>query len=370
MARLDGRVVFVHGALPGERVRVRIEKDRARFAEATAVEILEPSLDRVSPRCPHAGLGEGDCGGCAWQHIDAGAQLVFKTEIVREQLQRMAGLADPPVLAAIASPSPWAYRHHVQVGVGDDGRAGFKSARSDRVVPIRECPISVPEIVDWLRVAPEELRPGRRWEIRRGWDRGAPLQVWTTARPGQRPAGEPALIEVSGRTFQVSPGSFFQVNVLLLDTLVASVLAAADVHPGERVLDGYCGVGLFSAFLADRASRVLAIESNGIAVDDARRNLEGLRVDLQVARLEQALPKWTAPIDVAVIDPPRAGCVRALPALLEKAPSRLVYVSCDPATLARDTRRLLEGGYELISAQPIDLFPQTHHIETIATFRR
>ncbi|MEQ8763452.1 MAG: class I SAM-dependent RNA methyltransferase [Planctomycetota bacterium] len=370
LARAEGKIVFVSGALPGEMVRVAIDESKDQFDRAHVVDVLEASPDRIQPPCPHAGVQEDSCGGCQWQHASYEAQLRFKREIVVEQLQRIARIETPQVEEAIPCPSPFGYRRHIQVALARDGRPGFRGARSDRVVPVDGCPIAVPQIDHWLSTT-SQLTGGQRFEIRSGDDEETPLQTWRSEHVANDLARtDPLTLRVKDRNFRVSVGSFFQSNALLVDSLVDLVLQSAAVASGERVLDGYCGVGLFSAFLAEDADKVVAVESSRTAVSDARVNLVDRRVELRAEMLERELPKIRGTFDVVVLDPPRSGCAKALPALIQKAPARIVYVSCDPATLARDTRVLLEAGYDLETVQPIDMFPQTFHIETVSTFRR
>jgi len=355
IGRVGGRVIFVRGGIAGEWVRVEISEDRGRFARARVIAVLEPSPDRVQPHCPHFGFEPDSCGGCTWQHIDYAAQVRWKTEIVREQLRRIGRIENAPVRDAIPSPDVWAYRNHVVFSVASDGRLGFQAARSNRVVPVDECHIIQPPLLDWLRSAGKR-KPGERVSVRSF---------------NLTPLRSTAMCQIKGALFRVSPNSFFQVNTSLVETLVDRVLGYLDLRGGETVLDAYCGVGLFGRFIAPVAGRVIGIESSQSAVADARYNLSQFdNVELHKGLVEQVLPSLAVRIDAAVLDPPRAGCGQVVQALIDKRVERLVYVSCDPATLARDTRQLLAGGYRLIKVQPLDMFPHTYHIETVSLLVR
>jgi 23S rRNA (uracil1939-C5)-methyltransferase len=351
-----GKAVFVRGGLPGELVRIAVADDRARFSRGRVIDVIEPSPDRITPPCPHFGFDAASCGGCQWQHIDYAAQLRYKTAIVREQLQRLGRLPDPPVRDIIPSPAVWHYRNHTQFHLTEDGRPGFQAARSHRVVPITECHIVEPALLDRVQVQPPAAPERLALRLGNTSDR---LPRATTFR-------------LKDAAFRVSDESFFQVNTSLIETLIDHVLGKIDPQPGDTILDAYCGVGLFSRFLAPRADRVIGIESSASAVRDFRVNLAAFdRVEVRQGLVEKVLAKLKLPLHAAVFDPPRAGCgPRVVEAVVARQIDRVVVVSCDPATLARDVRQLIDGGYQLIEAQPIDLFPHTYHIETVVLLRR
>jgi tRNA/tmRNA/rRNA uracil-C5-methylase (TrmA/RlmC/RlmD family) len=426
VARLEGRVVFVRHALPGERVRARVTEggDRARYLRADAVEVLVPSADRVAPPCPSA--GPGLCGGCDWQHATPAAQRDLKGQVVREQLRRLAGLdVEVTVEALPGDPDGLGWRTRVQHGVDDQGRLGYRRHRSHEVLAVAQCPISHPDLaavghldLRWPRVSRVDVAvapsTGERLVVvtpssaasRRPSlpDVTASVAVTgpATAQGGagrQRAVGEgseeserPAdgLTRVRGRTwlretvvagewrrdFRVTGAGFWQVHPAAAATFVAAVLAQLDPQPGERALDLYSGVGLFAAALADRvgpAGAVATIEGDLRAVADARRNLHELPgVSLRqgsVAGLLAAalgdLPGGRA--DVVVLDPPRAGAGRAIvERLCAAGPRAISYVACDPAALARDVAIAGEHGYRLAAIRSFDAFPMTHHIECVA----
>lgn len=402
IARHEGRVIFAPFALPGERVRVELIEEKKGFVRARLLEILTPSPDRIEPRCPHHfsiihhQSFVSACGGCQLQHLAYPAQLIFKQRQIIEQLMRIGGWPEAEARAlvrpALPSPQTFGYRNQMQFALTPEGRPGLHAASSNTIVPIRECPIAAPAIMElFARLAIEPAPEFERLTLRAGADdalivfeaaAGAPeletdLPVSVALlRPDGASlalAGRDYLVEtVKGRDFRISAGSFFQVNTPVAERLVDEVLVALDLRGGETVLDVYCGVGLFSAFIAPLAARVIGVESFEPAVDDAAVNLDEFEnVEIYNAPAEDVLPALTEHVDVAVLDPPRAGCASAaLDALLALAPARIVYVSCDPATLARDARRLADGGYRLDFVQPLDMFPQTHHVESVTRLTR
>jgi 23S rRNA (uracil1939-C5)-methyltransferase len=358
LGRHDGKAIFVTGGLPGEVVRVAVEDDRARFARGRVMEVIASSPDRVTPRCAHFGFDAASCGGCQWQHIDYTAQLRYKTAIVREQLQRLGRIPDPPVRDIIPSPAIWQYRNHAQFHVADDGQLGFQAARRQRIVAIDECHIIEPTLNEWLQSQPRTSSGTDRLSVRFG---NTPDRL-----------GGATTFRLKGATLRVSDESFFQVNTSLVETLIEHVLMKCDPRPTDTILDAYCGVGLFSRFLAPRADRVIGVESSASAVRDFRANLADFDwAEVHQGLVENVLPQLTVPLHAALFDPPRSGCgPRVIATVVARQIDRVVLVSCDPATLARDVRQLIDHGYRLIDAQPIDLFPHTYHIETGALLRR
>ncbi len=392
IGRQGGRAIFVPYAIPGERITARITDDRGRYAFAAGVTLLEPSPHRVTPRCPH--FGPGRCGGCHFQHIDSDAQPEFKRQVVIDQLRRIGGFEDPPVRPTLPSPDSWEYRVHATLHVDGEGALCYVGTDNESLIPVEECHIIRPELLELL----DELSFADAPEVERvrlqvGSDGG--LMVILSTRDDQPPElqvdmplsfnfllsdNEPvnligashSLYTVRGRTFRVTAGGFFQVNVPQAATLVDLVLERLDLRGPETVLDLYAGVGLFTAFIAERAALVTSVESYPPAVTDAEENLADLdNVDLVEGSVEDVLPELAGPYDAAVLDPPRSGVDRhALDDLAALAPPTIVYVSCDPSTLARDAKRLVAKGYRLVDVQPVDMFPQTFHIECVAHFVR
>ena len=385
----DDKMIFVPFALPGELVRVETVEVHKHWARARLVEVIEASPDRIAPHCRHF----ADCGCCHYQHMPYAVQLRTKTEIVRSQFERLGGFKDPPIEATVASPSPWHTRNNLQFSLTSDGRLGFMAAGSNRVVPIKECYLPDPDLADlWPRLDLEAipgldritLRVGARGgrmiilhgegepEVEMAIDFPASI-VWLGPGGATVLAGEGFLpIEVLDRTFKVSAHSFFQVHTVLAGELVNRVLEALEVQPVETVFDLYAGVGLFSAFVAQAGAHVVAIEESTWACADFEENLDKFNhIELYEATVEVALPSIHSQPSAVLVDPPRAGLSReALKLLINLAPPRLVYISCDAATLARDGQRLAKAGYRLERCTPIDLFPQTYHIETLSVWQR
>jgi 23S rRNA (uracil1939-C5)-methyltransferase len=389
VARYGGKVVFVPYVLPGEEVLVELTEDKANYSRGRAVEILAPSPDRVEPRCPHFGT----CGGCQWQHIAYERQLTLREEITRSQLTRIAHLTDPPVRPILAAENPWSYRNHVQLHLHEDGRLGFLEAARHIVVPIGECHIMHPLLWDLLSSLEIDFPDLERVSLRAGSSTGERLLILETAggvAPGVEvdlpvscvlllPDGTPVTYvgeshiteTVSGRSLRISATSFFRVNTSQVEQLLAAVIRCANLQGGEVVLDLYCGVGTFGLSLSDGGAKVIGIDTSESAIEDARHNSRGAtNVDFRQGTVEELLPSLEEPTDLAVLDPPRQGLSKsALAALVAHAPPMVIYVSCDPATLARDIDRMVQSGYELVEVQPVDTFPQTFHVEAVAFLR-
>jgi len=392
LGRAQGKIIFVGYSIPGEQVRVEVVEEQRHWSRARLLEVLEPSPHRVEPPCPHFGA----CGGCQWQHIDYPAQIAFKREIVRDQLRRLAHIADPPVADTVPSPEPWRYRNHLQLSAAPDGRLGFLEVSGMRVEPIEVCLLPHPLLWELLEML--EMEEGRtflrRLSLRAGIRTGERMMVFETE--GDLPPeievdvpvscvllmedGTPVNLigrnwlteELGGRRFRISAGSFFQVNTPQAERLIELVTQFLDPQGDETLLDLYCGVGTFALSLADRVGHVIGIESYGPAVADARANAHGdERVEFIEGRVEEVLPQLDISPEAVIVDPPRAGCgSEVLRELIRLSPPKLIYVSCDPATLARDVQRLVEAGYRLEAVQPVDMFPQTYHIESVSLFLR
>ena len=391
MGRLpDGRAVFIPFALPGERVRVRLVEEKRSFARAELVEIIQPAEERVLPPCRHF----GECGGCHYQHIPYEKQLLLKAEILRDQLERIGGLKNVVVLPTVPSPLELHYRNHVQFHLALGGKLGFQAAHSNRVVAISECHLpEAPIAALWPQLDIEDASGLERVGIRAGADDEVQIILESSNPQGLAfsveelsisavhlgPGGclvlvgsEAVIFEILGRAFQVSGGAFFQVNTLQAEAMVKHLLLSLPLSSQSYVLEVYCGVGLFSAFLAPRVRRLVGIENSPDACADFAANLDEFdNVELYAANAEEVLKAVIFQADVIVVDPPRAGLGRqALDGLLAQDAPHLAYVSCDPATLARDARRLAENGYRLLQVTPFDLFPQTYHIESISLWQK
>ncbi|HEX9819159.1 MAG TPA: 23S rRNA (uracil(1939)-C(5))-methyltransferase RlmD [Methylomirabilota bacterium] len=428
VGRLDGYVVFVRGGLPGDRLRVTLTEARSRYGRGTIEAVLVPSPDRVEPPCPYF----GQCGGCRLQHLAYPAQLAFKEKQVRDCLTRLGGLPPFELRPIVPAPEPYGYRNKMEFTVAEPGPAlGLHAAeRYDVVLDIERCLLQSERMNALL----DEVRRQARTRGLSVWDQRTErgLLRFVTVREGRRtgeamvnlvastpdmealmpvadalktrvPATASVLVNVNakkasvaigteehlllgrdhiteslgGVTFQVSANSFFQTNTVQAERLFALVAEACALDGAETVLDLYSGTGAISLLLARRAGHVYGIELAAAAVADAVRNARANGIDNctflagEVRHVLPALMREGVRASVVVADPPRAGFhPKALAALAALAPARIVYVSCNPATLARDVGDLARQGYRLEWVQPVDMFPQTPHIEAVARLSR
>jgi tRNA/tmRNA/rRNA uracil-C5-methylase (TrmA/RlmC/RlmD family) len=392
-----GRVVFVRHALPGEQVRARVTDATASFARAEAIEVLRASPDRVPPRCPHA--RPGGCGGCDWQHADLAAQRRLKAEVVRDQLRRIVGVDRTVTVEPVAGDSGGlGWRTRVRFSVSPGGTAGLLAHRSHDVVEVGDCPIAHP-LVRAAEVTARDWAPARSVEVAVSPASGERAVIVTTPQSvaGRQIAADADTVlragrggrlttlagrgslrqHAAGRSWRVSAGAFWQVHPGAADALSAAVLDVLRPRPGEVALDLFCGAGLFAGALAAWVGpdgAVIAVDSGRAAVRDARHNLRDWpwarvhRGDVAQVLRHAALP----PARLVVADPPRAGLAKEVVGYLSGAPAaeRFAYVSCDPATLARDLGLLLRGGWALEDLRAFDAFPMTHHVECVATLTR
>ncbi len=421
LGRYAGKVVFVPYAIPGERVRAEILEEKPRWARTRLVEVLTASPHRVDPPCPY--FGPDRCDGCQWQHIAYEYQAALKQEIVTDQLRRLGHMPAPNVTDVIALAPPgdleesldllsekqvsertaeqagllaYGYRNYAQFAIAGGGGLGYRRAASHDVIAVDRC-LLLHERLDELHGALDVAWPGLTGvNLRVGVNTGQALIVLETSEDDQpeleinQPAacalltplgvrpliGEPFLEEiVHGRRYRISADSFFPVNTSGAEALVDLVRAYAEPRPGDVLLDAYCGVGLFALSLADSVAEAIGIESSPSACEDFAHNAADLpNVTLHEGSVEDVLPALRTQrdaVNLAVLDPPRSGAgigvIRELAAL---RPRRIVYVSCDPATLARDSVHLEDAGFRLVEAQPVDMFPQTYHVETVALWTK
>ena len=385
----EGRVIeppttftFI-GALPGEVVDVeaqwslprpgRKRVKRVPPPQVRLVDVITPAPDRATPGCPVF----GECGGCQLQQMEYPAQLAWKRERVVSALHD-AGFASPPVEQTISSETPWGYRNHMRFSVNWEGQPGLTARGSHRVLPLTACPLAHPRINDALTLLATDRLARPQVVIRYGEATGQMLiqpqpNDGTLARlqtAGLDIRDETIEEEMGGASFRIRPSSFFQTNTAQANQMAALVLGRLPAGPEVTLVDAYCGVGAFARLLAERAGTVLAIEESASAIRDARWNLrETPNVEIIQAKVEDVLPGMIRRLDGLVIDPPRSGCQRpVLDALIARRVPRVVYVSCNPDTLARDlaTLCLKSDAYSLTSVQPLDMFPQTAHIENVA----
>jgi 23S rRNA (uracil1939-C5)-methyltransferase len=422
VGRLNKLVVFVNGAAPGDVVRARVARSKRTFAEADVVAVTAPSPDRVAPRCPHF----GPCGGCMWQHLAYPAQARAKESVVRESLERLGGLRDVVVRPIVAAADPWYYRNKMDFSFHPDGILGLhRRGDWNAIVPIETCYLQSPESVAvvgavraWARahaVAPYDpvtragtlrslvIREGRGTgdrmvglltgpgplsavdEFVRAVKNAAPATsivrgIVTGSSDGAPPSeievvdGRAALEEVLlGVRYTVALTTFFQTNTAQAEQMVRYVVDRAQPLAGRRLFDLYCGVGAFSLPLARAGATVAGVEMAVSSIDAARANarangIEAVRFFVGDTRvvLPAMVEEMGAP-DVVVLDPPRAGAGgRVMRKIGRSGARRVIYVSCNPTTLAPDLKELLPFGYHLVDVQPFDLFPQTYHVEAVA----
>jgi 23S rRNA (uracil1939-C5)-methyltransferase len=433
VARLpEGRVVFVRGALPGERARVRLTRVRKAYAEAETTEILEPAPERVTPRCRHFGV----CGGCRHQDLAYGAQLAWKTRQVAETLERLGNLAGLDVRPAVGMDEPWFYRNKMEFGIAQAGGrmvVGLRErGRFDRVFDLEECPIFSPQAGAALDAVREHCRargyaaydPRRqsgflRHLLVRESKRADDLLVALVTSPGELDGAgfveavldavpatgiwhvitatrsnviefhDTRLLHGAARmteripplAFELGPGAFFQTNTRMAEALFRAVSEAARLTGTETLVDLYCGIGAIALYLARGARLVIGLEGSAGAVEDARHNarLNGIgNAEFHAADDRRGFPAFLnrrerGSVELVLLDPPRGGVhARTLDAVLRLAPPRLLYVSCNPASLARDLAILTRapGAYRVLRVQPFDLFPHTPHIETLVELER
>jgi 23S rRNA (uracil1939-C5)-methyltransferase len=367
-------VSFVSLGLQGERVRAEVIERKPRFQRARVTEVLRASDERVTPPCPIFGT----CGGCHWQHASYPEQLRLKTGVLREQLTRVAQVMDPPVLDAIPSPQEWHYRNRVQlVPVPGTRFVGFRRAQSHDVVPVERCYIADDRINEVIAAAPWRTMSDREWRDVEEIDvRVAPEQAPLVTLLGRRrpaPVGE-LRHELAGMKFRVPADAFFQINVGAAERLVQQAIEWLAPEGTDHVVDAYGGVGTFALAIAGRARSVTSIELPGsaAAMVDENARLNGVRnVRGVAATVETGLRALRPPVDLMLVDPPRRGCgPEVIREVARLAPRRIVYVSCEPSTLARDVRGLVEAGYRLSRSRVVDMFPQTYHLESLSLLER
>jgi len=429
VGRVNGFAVFVHGALPGDKALVKIDKVSKKYAFGHVIDIIEPSPHRVDPLCSVA----DHCGGCHMQALDYKAQLAYKTRHVREALKRIGGLEGVPVLDAIGMDEPWRYRNKAQFPVGISGKniaMGFFVVGTHDIVDIDICPIQhtaadsvIRVFKDYIKrygvsVYDEKSGKGllRHVLVRVGFNSGQVMIVPVingSDLPHQRELiamlleavdgltsvvlninqqrtniilgkecktlyGSDRIIDrLGGLTFKISALSFYQVNPLQTEVLYNKAMEYAELDGTQNVLDAYCGIGTISLIAAKRAKKVYGIEEVPQAIEDARENaqINGItNAEFICGKAEDTISRFVEEgvhIDVIIMDPPRKGCDPAfLEAAVQLFPQRMVYVSCNPATLARDLRYLYERGYEIVEVQPVDIFPHTTHVECVTLMSR
>ena len=357
VGRFDGKVIFVTGGLPGERVVVEITEKGSRFDRGRVIRVLEASPGRVEPPCPIA----GECGGCDWQHASPELQLDLKTAVVAEQLSRLAGITWPGRVEAIQPTVNWRTRMRYSVS---GGRVGLRGRRSHEVVPLPE--------TGCLAAAPG-LFPAQLNELAEGAESLSVVRAAnrvSVLADGKLLIGPPRVREKAGKfSFQVAASGFWQVHPRAAETLLDAVMEGLKPRPGDLALDLYCGSGLFAAGLDHAGAEVFGVELDREAAANARVNVpRGRFLALSLAKALRRLPSG---VDLVVLDPPRRGAGAAVVArVADLAPRAVAYVACDPASLGRDVGRFAARGWRLAGLRALDIFPMTHHVETVALLRR
>ncbi|MCX5852349.1 MAG: class I SAM-dependent RNA methyltransferase [Deltaproteobacteria bacterium] len=368
VGRVEGAVVFVPYAAPGDELSVRITKVRKNYCEGSIEKILSPSPHRVPPKCRYY----GQCGGCHYQHLDYRTQLSLKERQVVESFERIGRIPSPPVRPIIPSEKIYHYRgkaeYHLRRGDGGSWRLGFVDDGGRVLVDIGRCEIvdeSINDEYGKFRAAMKATPPR------------APARLAFWSGTGYRSASR-IVREVKGKSLLVPYGGFFQANLSCAGTLVDTVRSLAGPRPSDTFLDCYCGSGLFSIFIAPDVHRSIGLDSDTKAVECARENAsrQGVKnvqfFDHPVEEMGRVSGgRGERPFDCLILDPPRTGCSNAvLEGIAALMPQRIVYVSCNPATQARDVRFLIDRGFTLAALQPVDMFPQTKHIEAAALLER
>jgi 23S rRNA (uracil1939-C5)-methyltransferase len=367
LAHTDGQTLLVALAAPGDRVRVRVERVQGRVAFASIAEIISPSPVRVEPPCPYFGR----CGGCDFQQLNYEAQLEAKVGIIRDCLHRIAQIEFTPEIPMTASPNAWHYRSRAQWQYDSQQmRLGYFERASHRVCDVAECPVLVPELQSTLESLRGQMKDERLAQGATEFQAVAGDDGTSLAPPVPEHPTREVSRAIFGHRYRFSAAGFFQINHALLAPLVDAAMSEAS---GDTAVDLYCGAGLFTLPLAERFTRVYGIEANATAIHYARRNLQTASLDnaiFETAHVSEWLMENSgrlAPVDFVLLDPPRAGAEDgAINGILALRPQHISYVSCDPATLARDLKALTGSGYRLDTLAAFDMFPQTHHVETVA----
>ncbi|OHD11734.1 MAG: hypothetical protein A2Z96_06720 [Spirochaetes bacterium GWB1_48_6] len=345
MGRIEGKPVFIPGVLPGEKVEIQITEEKPGFSRGVLVNILEASPHRVAPPCPLTGT----CGGCSWQHLDGDYQRQQKALLVQEGFKRLGAQVIP--LPQVIFGDLWHYRHRIQVHRDAEGVTGFKAAASHKVVQVEFCPVLSPPLNGFLKSLPQS--PGTSHRFLAFTDG---KEVWAQGRD------EEVSLRLLNKTIHFSLEGFFQSNLELLPPLVNRVLELCGT--GESVLDLYGGVGTFGTFLSDNFTQVTVVEENKQALALARKNVP--RGQFFLGTVEEWIKTRMPRPQVVLVDPPRTGLSTSVrKALIKMRPSKIVYVSCNPDTMARDSKDFAAGGYHLKTLEIFDFYPQTPHIEAL-----
>ena len=381
---LDGRPVFVPYVLIGEDVIIQIKQEKKGYARASLISIQNASEKRITPLCKFF----TKCGGCHYQHMDYFEQLILKQQVVEEQLSRIPGIDLSLLKNIIPADNPFFYRNNIQFSITEEGLLGFQASGTNQIIPIDVCYLPEEQIKEALTLLDLEQFPGlKRIHIRVGIqdetmiilesdnfselpsvELDVPISIVHLSKAGKIViAGDDHLIyQVKNQYFHVSAESFFQVNTSQAEKMIDLVCSYLPTK-AESILELYSGVGLFTKFYADRFDQVFAVEESPSACEDIAINLDEYdHINLYMGSVKDIVPHLDIHPDTILLDPPRAGLdTITLEAVLTFQPSRIVYVSCDISTLTRDLKKFMEGGYNLIEITPLDMFPQTYHVEAV-----
>ena len=371
-AEFEDGTIEVFGGIPGERVVARVhrhQKRKRKIVAAAVVTVISASPHRVAPPCPYY----GPCSGCQWQHIAYGHQLALKADSVRAALAPHPELDGIEVAETIPGPEQFGYRNHARFTVRRQGRLGFTNRITRRFVDVERCLLMHEGINGILDRLQGNVGETSQLSVRYGIGSGEWLvQPAMKSESIPMPTGQTHYRErLFGRTFRIASPSFFQVNTGQAEALGALLLRRLELAGSETVVDAYAGVGTFAALVAAHAKRVIAIEESTAAVRDAAVNIGGLgNVEFVESKTEDVLSSLECSPDAVILDPPRMGChPDAIGAVIEIRADRVAYVSCEPISMARDLAMLVSGGYRVTNVDPLDMFPQTHHVECVATLR-
>lgn len=372
----DGKTVFVPETAPGDRVRVSVRSQRGKVIQAELLEVLEPSPKRVEPPCPYFSV----CGGCDFQQFSYDDQLATKVEMIQDSLRRIGKLDPVPDVPITASPDPLAYRSRAEWQIDQRQRnIGYFAAGSHTVVDIDVCPILTPDVQALLTTLRDDFAAGM--VSRSAYEyRGVAGDVGSVLEPTGATRSRLVIRTVGGHPYRFNADCFFQANIPVTELLLERVLEIADVAMDDAgiAVDLYCGVGLFTKPLADRFDRAIGVESDRTSTQFAIENTGASDDDSNVRIVTSPVEPWIAEdrsplgrVSLLVFDPPRAGAgQQVIEGMLRMNPTHIAAVSCDPATFSRDVRGLIDGGYELVSVDAFDMFPQTHHVELVGHLQR
>jgi len=398
LGRHKGKLVFVPYTIPGEEITAKITGDKGKVLFGQGQQLLAASADRVAPQCIH--FGQGRCWGCHWQHIRYEVQLLLKQDVLADQLSRIGKLSDSVIESALRpvapSPQEWEYNFQMTLTRSKDGEWGFPRQNGYSVEPIAECHIVHPDLLELYAELDLDYERAQRMTLQRGTD-GRVMVIFEIDEEEEPelatdlplsvnlilPDNEPinligdahSTFTIGERDFRVTAGGYIRPNVSMIEFLMIEVMKRLHLSGHEKVLDLYAGVGIYSAFIAPRAELVTLVESYPPAVTDADVNLMDFdNIDVVEGQVEEVLTDMIdeeSEYDVAIVDPPNSGLADGVVQQLTKlGVGRVVYVSGDPASLARDSKTFISAGFRLVDIQPMDLSPQTYYIDAVALFER